>query len=344
VKPLRLAVLEEATQQWSGWLGRSWWNAAGLLTFQVEHTRSNLYRIEMDPRTGRPTDRPVRLTQDAMDNLIPAVSPDNRRIAYFARNGTKDGLAVMEADGTNERRLVEQSLILPPSWRSPSEILYRRQKPGQTGAMPVVSLNLDTGAEQELARPEGIYWWYIAERREIFHLYPGAGGARAGAALKAISLADGLDRVVAQIDFLAPVLQVSRDGRRVAYVVYRPVEGTAARTTEVGILNLEGGSREVLIAAQQDTAAPTAWSPDGRFLVYTQMSKGFRVMDIGSRESWSLCPDPGDAEFCKRLDAHASWAPSGAFIIVGHREPERVERLAWEGVTAEAVAKLMRRQ
>ena len=343
-KPARLSALEEPTLQWSGWPGRSWWNAAGLLTFQVEHTRSNLYRIEMDPRTGRPLDRPVRLTQDAADNLIPAVSPDSRRVAYFARNGTKDGLAVMEADGTNERRLVEQSLILPPSWRSPSEILYRRQKAGEVGAMPVVSLNLDTGVEQELAKPEGIYWYYNAEKGEILHLYAGAGGARAGAALKAWSLADGQDRVVAQVDFLAPVLQISRDGRRVAYVVYRPVEGTAARTTEVGILNLEGGSREVLIPAQQDTAAPVAWSPDGRFLVYLQRSTGFRVMDVGSRESWSLCPDPGDAEFCKRLDAHASWAPNGTFIVVGHREQTRVERLAWEGVTAEAVAKLMQRR
>ena len=341
-KTVRLSGLEEPTLQWSGWPGRSWWNTTGLLTFQVEHTRSNLYRMEMDLRTGRPLDRPVRLTQDATDNLLPAVSPDSRRIAYFARNGTKDGLAVMEADGTNERRLVEQSLILPPSWRSSSEILYRRQRPGEVGATPVVSLNLDTGHEQELAKPEGLYWYYNAERREILHLYPSAGGARAGAGLKAWSLADGRDRLVAQIEFLAPVLQIRPDGRRLAYVEYRPVEGSASRTTEVGILNLEDGSRELLIPAQQDTVAPAAWSPDGRFLVYLQTSTGFRVMDVRSRESWPLCPDPGDAEFCRRLDARASWAPNGTFIVVGHREAARVERLAWEGVTAEAVAKLLR--
>jgi Tol biopolymer transport system component len=343
-KPLRLTGLEEPTLQWSGWIGRSWWTAAGVLTFHIEHTRSDLYRIEMDPRTGRAVERPVRLTQDASDNLLPTVSPDGRRVAYWARSGTKDGLSVMDADGPNERRLVEQSLILPVSWRSPSEIVYRRHRPGDTGAMPVVSLNLDTGVEQELARPEGIYWWFNAEKREVLHLYPGAGGARAGAALKAWSLADGKDRVVAQIDFLASQLALTRDGRRIAYTVHRPVEGTAARTAEVGVLSLDSGSRDVLVPAQQDPVAPSVWSPDGRYLLYGSVAKGLRVMDLESRESWPLCRDDSDAEFCKGFDVKASWAPTGAFIVVGRREPPRVERLAWEGVTADAVARLMRRR
>ena len=211
---VRLGVLVQPTVQWAGWAGRTWWTDAGLLTYRLEYTRSDLYRIEMDPRTGKPLDRPVRLTQDAVDNLIPAVSPDNRRIAYWARNGTKSSLAVMEASGIAERPLVEQSLILGLFWRTPNELLYRRAKPGESGAMPIVGLNLDTGLEHGDRQAGGrVPGGTSPERREILHLYPKAGGAREGAELKAWSLADGKDRVVARIDFLLSVLAPSQDGR-----------------------------------------------------------------------------------------------------------------------------------
>ena len=344
---VRLGALEEPTAQWAGWAGRTWWTDAGLLTSRMEYSRSDLYRIEMDPRTGKPLHRPVRLTQDAADNLIPAVSPDNRRVAYWARGGTKSSLAVMDASGMAERPLVEQSLILTLFWRTPTELLYRRAKPGESGAIPVVSLNLDTGVEQEVARPEGVYWWYIPERREILHLYPKSGGPRAGAELKALSLADGKDRVVAQIDFLLHVLAPSQDGRRIAYATYRPLPGSPKREMELGVLSTDSGSRDVLVPAQTEKlVAPMVWSPDGRFLLYATDAKGaegMHIMDVVSRESWPLCRDAADTEFGKRLDNHVAWSPNGTFVVVGRREPTRYERLAWQGVTAEAVAKLIRR-
>jgi hypothetical protein len=135
------------------------------------------------------------------------------------------------------RPLLEQSLILELFWLTPSELLYRRAKPGESGAMPIVSLNRDTGGEQEIARPEGVYWWYVTDAK----------GA-----------------------------------------------------------------------------------------------EGMGIMDVASRESWPLCRDAVYTEFGKRLDNHVAWAPNGTFVVVGRREPTRYERLAWEGVTAEAVAKLMR--
>lgn len=342
--PIRLGGLGDPTTQWAGWAGRTWWTSDGLLTYRVEYSRSDLYRVDMDPQTGRPIDRPQRLTQDASDNLMPTVSPDSSRVAYWARNGSKGGLAVMNADGTNERPLVEQSLVLRLSWRTPSEILYRRAKPSDTGAVPIVSLNLETGVEQVVAQPEGVYWWYAPDRREILHLYPGAGGPRAGATLKAWSVAEGKDRVVAQIDYLGAQLALTPDGRRIAYMTYRPVAGSTQRLAELGTLSIDGVSETVLIPAQPDGVAPMAWSPDGRYLLYRSETRGPLIMDVASRESWPLCRDASDAEFCKAVDVRASWSPDGRFVIAGRREPTRVDRLAWEGVTADAVAKLMRRR
>lgn len=343
-KPLRLAVLGEPTSQWAGWAGRTWWTSTGLLTYSFRYTRSDLYRIDMDPRTGRAVDSRVRLTQDAADNFLPAVSPDSMRIAYTARNGTKGGVAVMDADGMNERPLAGQSVVLPLSWRTSSEILFRRGKPGEAGAIPIVSLNVETGLEQVIARPEGVYWYYSSDRREILHFYAGAGGPRAGATLKAWSIADGKDRVVAQVDFLGPQLAVTPDGSRAAYMTYQPVEGSTGRISELGVLAVDGHSRDVLIPSQREALVPMAWSPDGRYLLYKPQAKAPLIMDVASRESWPLCRNAGDAEFCKGLDTVASWSPDGAFIVVCREEDARVERLSWEGVTAEAVAKLMRRQ
>lgn len=61
-------------------------------------------------------------------------------------------------------------------------------------------------------------------------------------------------------------------------------------------------------------------------------------------ESWPLCGDARDPEFYAGLDARGRWSPDGTFVVVGRSEPPRMERLAWEGVTADAIARLMRRR
>lgn len=343
LNPLLLGRLEEPTITAGGWVGRSWWTRSGIFTLRIEHTSSNLYRIEMDPRSGHPTDRPVRLTQDAPDNLLPTVSPDGRRIAYWCRSGNRSGLAVMNADGTNERPLVEQPLVLRAWWRAPNEILYRRAKSGETGPMPIVSLNLETSAEENLAQPEGLYWWYVPDRKEFLHLYPGAGGPRVGATLRAWSFDERADRVVAQIDYLVPQLCLTRDGRRVAYATHRPAQGSTEAATELAVMSIDGKLEATLVPSQREGVAPAAWSPDGRFLLVKVDSQGPAVMDVATRQSWPLCREAGDAEFCAGMDLRASWSPDGTFIVAGRREPARNERLAWEGVTAEAVAKLTAR-
>lgn len=341
--PLLLARLEEPTVTAGGWTGRSWWTTGGILTLTVNHTSSNLYRIEMDPRSGRPTDRPVRLTQDAPDNLLPTVSPDGRRIAYWFRSGTRGGLAVMNADGTGERPLVEQPLVLRAWWGSSDEILYRRAGSSGTGPMPIVSLSLQTGAEEPLASPEGLYWWYVPDRREFLHLYPGAGGPRAGATLKAWSIKERVDRVVARIDYLVPQLCLTRDGRRIAYATHRPAQSSTEAATELAVMSIDGKQESTLIPFQRESVAPASWSPDGRYLLVKFESQGPAVMNAATRESWPLCREARDADFCAGMDLRASWSPDGTFVVVGRREADRRTRLAWEGVTADAVAKLTAR-
>ena len=80
---------------------------------------------------------------------------------------------------------------------------------------------------------------------------------------------------------------------------------------------------------------PEAWSPDGPFLLYREDKHGLKVFDIEARQSRQLHAEVGDDGW-----SEASWSPDGTFLAVTKRS-SRSERLAWEGVTAEAVARLV---
>ena len=333
-QPLKIANITEPGAG-SGWLARQWWTREGLLTFGMQRDESNIYRVPMDLKSGRAVDAPQRLTQDAMRNLLPSISPDGKHIAYWYSNGTKQGIAMMDTDGANERPLSEQSAVLDLAWRGPEEILFYNLKPKEDGGPSICSINITTGALQQVAQVEGLYWTYVPSRKEILHLYPAGGGAKQNATLKAFSLTEQKDRVVAKIPYLAPLLCVSSDGRRIAALTVSPVEGTSQSLYEVALMSLDGEPEGTLIPAQPEMAVPNSWSPDGKYLLLLA-AKGPQVMNVQTRESWPLHPDV-DTSFNRR---GTSWSPDGTYVLLAKSVTKR-DRIAWEGVTAEAVAKLM---
>jgi Tol biopolymer transport system component len=337
--PVRLALAEEGSLEEGG---SRWWTRSGLLTFSQRFSQSDLYRVDTDPRAGRAIGAPRRLTQDATLNDEPAVSPDGRRVVYWYSRQPKFGLAVMGSDGANERPLAE-TMGERPYWYSPDEILFRRFTPGvDKWPGPIVTLNIQTGLYQPLAGPEAAFWMYVPMRREILHWGPEGGQAKAGIMLRAWSLAEGKDRVVAQIDYLYGPGALTADGRRLAYVTARPVPGSDRCLYELALMSVDGKPEGTLLAAQSQELRARAFSPDGRYLLYSEEGSGLRVMNVATRESWPLYANPDESIWSQRAGA-ASWSPDGTFIIIGRSEPTRKGRLAWEGVTAEAVAKLMDR-
>ena len=335
--PLKIAEIKEpGVWVGSGGYGPAWWTRDGLLTYGMRYSESNLYRLEMDPKTGRAVDAPVRLTQDATRNWHPAVSPDGKRIAYWYEQGTKLGIAVMDSDGANERPLFEQNAVLPLCWRSPEEILFYHWKPKEGEKSSIQALNINTGVLQPVAQVEGLYWHYVPSRKEILHLPPGGAGPRPGAVLKAYSLAEGKDRVVAKIDYLMHIFRVSPDGKRIAYATSRPVEGSTQRVGEMGLMTIEGQPEAILVPAQSEAVVPTSWSPDGRYLLYVDQT-GPRVMNVETRENWLLHKDLKDANWGRP----PYWSPDGTFVVLTRSSTSSIERVAWEGVTTEAVMKLL---
>jgi Tol biopolymer transport system component len=323
-----------------------WWTSTGMLTIPLSHDGNNIYRLPVDPTTGRATGAPQRLTQDAPRNFGPAVSPDGSQIAYQYRNGSKAGIALMDAAGVSERPVIELQGNLPIHWRSADEILYYNFAAPSGERPAITTYNVKTGLKTPVARVEGLYWQYVPSRNAIVHSHPGGGGPRAGNRLKIWSIADGTDRDVASIDFLVPWWSVSPDGRRIAFSVARNAD-TSGVQCELALMSIDGVREKTLMgndgrATQFGSdpsicGIPTSWSPDGRFLLVNTTTKGARVVNVETGEAWPL----HSAIDTQNWDAR-SWSPDGKFIAMTFSS-SRVERLAWEGVTYEAVTRLLTR-
>jgi Tol biopolymer transport system component len=342
-EPIKIADLDQAGPVASRWYSRQWWTRKGLLTFQVITSQVDLYRVDVDPKSGRAASAPLRLTQDAAQNWLPSVSPDSKRVAYWYQNGTRMGLAVMESSGANERPLFDQGLVLRADWYSPEEIFFLRQATKDGEPLSINSLNVNTGAARIAARVDGLYWRYVPNRNEILHVYPpGAKGERPAAVMKATSITDGKERVVATIENLATQIEVTRDGKRVAFATGQPGEKPGTMSCRLAEISLDGGPETVLLSGQPQMPWPLAWSPDGKFLLYYQQSVGTQVMNVQTRESWPLLTD--DTKIERPALARSSWSPDGTFIVFEKLTATKTERLAWQGVTADAVAKLTARR
>ena len=334
--PVKIATVDPAIEAPGTNLARPWWTAGGMLTIPVRRADRHIYKIAMDA-TGRATNGPERLTQDLPENFGPVVSPDGARIAYSFRQPNTGGIAVMNADGTSERPLVELKGTLPIFWRNAEEILFY-DFAASVGQKPAItSLNVNTGVRQPVAKLDGLYWYYVPGRNQIVHTHPGGGGARPAVPVKVHTLADGTDRLIATIDYLTPALAVSPDGRRFAYSVSRPQDNANNPSVqcEVAIMSVDGVREKVVVPMQQPCAMPSSWSPDGRLLLLDTVAQGPRVVNVDTGASWSLADATATREW-----GQAAWSPDGSFVVLS-RSTMRIERLAWEGVTYDAVVKLM---
>jgi Tol biopolymer transport system component len=337
--PLRIAYVDQPGLVLVRYGLADWWTRDGL-AMSLGYADSNIYRVTMNRTTGRAVDAPERLTHDSPHNTLPAVAPDGRHIAYYARSGSKGGIAVMDANGVSERPLIEQAGALPLAWRSPDEILFHNFATTAGQKPAITSLNIATGGQQAVAQVEGLYWTYVPARQEILHFSPGGGNPRPGAVLKAYSVVNRVDRTVATIDYLSPVPSVSPDGRTIAYVAFPGSVFTGS--CELAAMSINGVRERVLRSQQQEcmvpARGPTAWSPDGKYLLLDGDKFRPHVMEVATGATWPLLGDSADGGDWMT----GGFAPDGSSVLLT-RSANRAERLSWSGVTYEAVVKLMGR-
>jgi Tol biopolymer transport system component len=326
-KPVKVSDINVGDAPARGRPWRNWWTRDGIITFPQGRSEANIYRLDIDPKSGRSMNTPVRLTQDAAVNVSPSISPDGKRIAYWYRHRGKSGLAVMDSSGVGERPLHEQAAnVQPLYWRSTLQIMFLNTNPGGGKKQTVYSLDVNTGALAPVVESQGLYWHYVPSRNEILQVV--------GATVKTLSLEDGKSRDIATVDNINAMMALSPDGKRIAYATGRRGQGADKYICEMSLMSIDGDPLGNLLPLQDDYITPNAWSPDGVHLLYSGKD-GPRVMAVATRESWPVHSETSDSSW-----EGGSWSPDGTFVLLV-KQTQTENRLAWQGITYEAVMRLL---
>jgi Tol biopolymer transport system component len=330
--PLRIASLDGIPAE-----AVRWWTTDGLLAFRATYDETNIYRVNLDPRTGRRVGAPRRLAQAAAYQELPIVSPDGQRIAFLSSDRKGQGIATIASNGGGERRVLTQfpnaPEATPVAWRSPDAMLIRESD--ATGNR-FAALHISTGARETLPQAEvsGAFFrpTYVPLRQEVLYASSRTSNVK-GTVLTARSLVTGQERVVATIDYLAG-LAVSADGRHIAYSCRTAAPGPTVGG-EMRLMTIDGVPEKTVLTTARGTALLGSWSPDGKFLLYFDENDVPRVMNVGTTESWLLL-DADDQTDWSNDDG--TWSPDASFIVLsGTATRQESQMRAWEGVTYEAV-------
>jgi Tol biopolymer transport system component/predicted Ser/Thr protein kinase len=141
-----------------------WWAPDGRLVFSVAEPYpngkdSNLWEVKLDPRTGKPQNKPVRLTNwVGFSFASPTLSADGKRLAFLKWNFQQNVyVAELKAGGTKlttPRRLtLDENSDWPNTWTSDSRtVIFWSDR---NGSNQVFKQNIDQqNAETVVAGPE----------------------------------------------------------------------------------------------------------------------------------------------------------------------------------------------
>jgi Tol biopolymer transport system component len=336
--PVRIASLDGRP---SGQV--AWWTRTGALALKARYGGSHIYRIDMDAKSGRSTGPLQRLTRDASYHESPMVSPDNRAVAFtWWTSESANGIGLMDARGGSP--VLFEPAVAPASpvgWRSPDELLLYD---GRSESHGFAALNTHTKALVPL-RPieiERREFRLVTQRQEVLYATGPNNryaNSQKGVAIKALSLVDGKERVVSTFDDLL-TFRVSQDGRHISYVRWKAgLQGPG----ETRVMTIDGEPESQFFSEPMvgSWSGVAAWSPDGRFFLYFDADDAPRVMNAATKESWPLVEGNDQPDWSNYDDA--CWSPDGSFIVLpGDGTWKDAQLRVWEGVTYEAVVRIMK--
>jgi Tol biopolymer transport system component len=331
--PVRVAVLDSEGSGVGGW-----WTPTGLVV-RITNNQTNQYRVDLDPRTGKPTGAPIRLTQDSPVNIRARISPDGQRIAYISR-GRPTGIALMDANGARERVIKE----VPPDmllrmnildWLSDSELLISDAKLG-TGPLAdapkhLMRMNVATGEMREAgpvvegrspSLAAGANVLYVNNKDEFF-IRPIAGGT-----VRPIKI-DGWWDFSVSTQWLAYATvdeSVAKGKPMPGDLRVRSID-TAVERVVVKFADTFGGSQSALDVSR-----------DGRFLLYQDPVGKIMMANVETGESWLVPKTPPAGVDFDWADGRLS--PDGTYVILDGDISKSTWR-AYDGVTHDAVTKLI---
>ncbi|WP_435771812.1 TolB family protein [Nocardioides sp. SYSU DS0651] len=216
----------------------------------------------------------VRLTDDALLEITPAWSPDGRRIAFACATGedAQYDLYVMDADGSRRRRVTATpECEETPRWSPDGARLYFTGGPCG-GAHAVAVVDVDGTDRAELA-PVGSWPALSPDGRRLLYDVPIEGGTFLETTLWSVGVDGGKPAELGPAGLPAAYESSwSPDGERIAFI--SPTGDVTAEDPprwgeDVFVMRVDGTGVRRLTRTPGNDHWPPAWSPDGRFLVYS---------------------------------------------------------------------------
>jgi len=305
------------------------WTADGRLTTDAAIATDNIYGMRLDD--SRPNRRLVRLVHLSSFASVPSISPDDRQIVFHGSGS----LNVMNADGSGERHLSVSAV--PVAWLSADEVVIwpddsLRAVSLRTGTIRSIGFDGPLNADAASRNMGSDTFQYMPASGELL--------VRRLTSDRALFLSRRPaenERLLFELPRMRS-WQMSPQGDRIAYV-------TGGSSTEPFLLHVKtiGGDGSTVVGEVQAPGSER-WTADGRHVVYRASTLKspveFRRYDVRTGETAVLLnsshlegvfsPDTSGSV------SHCLLATNLTFLVCQSIETT-VQRLAWTGVTFEAV-------
>jgi Tol biopolymer transport system component len=249
----------------------------------------DFYRVPIDGG------RAERITEGVAFDAQPRVSPDGKWIAFVSDRSGADNLWVAKVDGTDARKLSNESQngVISPAWTPDSQYVIASFEAGRSAELRMFHINGGTGMTLGKAGEKD------------------AGGGEDGGAPRRSRLG----------------ASVSPDGRYlyVAQSVGGPAAAGLLPRYQIARLDLRTGDADVITQAEGGGLRPLV-SPDGRWLVYgtryeTKTGLRLRNLDTGA-DRWLKWPidrdEQEDGSPSRDLLPGYAFTPDGKSVIAAY--------------------------
>ena len=235
---------------------------------------------------------------------LPDWSPDGKQIVFVSnRDGGKNNLYIMNADGSNVRQLTHgPGTHGNPAWSPQADVIAFEME--QNGVWRMYLINIDGSGQRPIGplaayhpswSPDGEEIAFITEKESSY--------------VGAIMKSDGTEvREITDIEGGLGSIKLSPDGRRIAF------DAVLESNFDIYVMNSDGSNLRRLTDDPAVDARPE-WSPDGQEIVFhTTRDYG----SVGGSEKWEefelYVMDLKDLSIRrltenKTFDAHPDWCP-----------------------------------